>query len=201
LPSAHQDTSALSVHRDDHSPPSDVCNEPGKEGVVYSTVAKCSAADDHFFRTGGENTFRAGCRSDAAAYPHSHGSPAAKLADESRIAAAAHGGVQVDDVKQGIIPKTIQQAENVLNRQPQFAAADQLYRAAVLKINAGYDHVQISAVFGQGSGLQPLAAQPHGHSFRMQKAFEFAKLLHCVVKNGSSQSRIGMSLFEYIQEI
>jgi len=44
-------------------------------------------------------------------------------------------------VKQGIIPKAIKEAENILNRQAQFAAADQLYRAAVLKVDAGYDHV------------------------------------------------------------
>jgi hypothetical protein len=118
-----------------------VRNEPGKEGVVYPTVAKRSAADDHFFRTGGENTLRARRRADAAAYAHAHGSPAAELPDQSRIAAAAHGGVQVDDVKQGIIPKAIKEAENILNRQAQFAAADQLYRAAVLKVDAGYDHV------------------------------------------------------------
>ena len=77
----------------------------------------------------------------AAAHTDAHGSPAAELADEPRVAAAAHSGIQVDDVKQGIIPKAVEEAENILDGQAQFAAADQLNRAAALKVDAGNDHV------------------------------------------------------------
>ena len=56
-----------------------------------------------------------------------------------RVAPAAHGRVQVDDVKQGILSKPVQQTKNVFDREPQFAAVDQLYRAAILKVDAGDD--------------------------------------------------------------
>jgi hypothetical protein len=115
---------ALRVHRHDNSLLSDVLNEPGKERAVYSAVSKCSAADNHLFRTRGEDTLRAGRRTDAAAYAHTHGSPAAELADQSGVAPAAHGGIQVDDVKQRIVSKALEQAENIFHCQTQPAATD-----------------------------------------------------------------------------
>ena len=62
-----------------------------------------------------------------------------ELSDKPGIAPATHSCVQVDDVEEGILSKSVEQAKNVFNCQSQFAAVDQLDRAAVLEIDAGDD--------------------------------------------------------------
>jgi predicted kinase len=64
------------------------------------------------------------------------------LPDKSGVAPTAHGRVQVDDVKQRIFSKPVQQTKNVFDREPQFAAVDQLYRAAILEVDAGDNQCQ-----------------------------------------------------------
>ncbi len=113
---------------------------PGKQGAVYAAIAECRAADNHLLRACGENAPRPCSRSDAAAYTHAHGGFAAELPHQTRIAAAPHGGVEIDHVQQRIIAEAIEQSENILHRQTQLAAANELHRPAALKIDARDDH-------------------------------------------------------------
>ena len=79
---------------------------------------------------------RARRRANAAAHAHAHRRLAAQRAHQPRIASAPHRRVQIDHVQQRIFAKALQQAEDVVHRQPPLAPVHQLHRAPILQINA-----------------------------------------------------------------
>jgi hypothetical protein len=85
--------------------------------VVHSAISKRCASDNHFFRTGCEDAPGSRHSAYAAANPYAHRSFAAELAYKPGIATAAHCGIQIDYVNEGIVPKAMQQTENVLHSQ------------------------------------------------------------------------------------
>jgi hypothetical protein len=107
--------SALGIHRYDDVLLSNLPNKAGEKRTIDAAVPKRGAADDHLLRTSIEDALSSCGRADAAAYPHAHWSFAAELADQARVVSAAHGRIKIDDVKQGIIPKAVEKAKNVLN--------------------------------------------------------------------------------------
>jgi hypothetical protein len=104
------------------------------------TAAKGSAADDDFFRSGGEKALSAGGGADAATNANAHGGAAAEFADQARVAAAAHRGVEVNDVEQRVFAEAFEKAEDIVHSKTPLAPVDKLDGAAVLEVDARDDH-------------------------------------------------------------
>ena len=112
--------------------------------MVHLSVADRRGTDNHLVRTGFQKLRRARDRAHSAADAHMKAMAllglAAQQTDRTTVAAAAHRGVEIDQVKLGITAEALEQAENVVHGEYAAAAADKLHRFAILKIDAGDNH-------------------------------------------------------------
>ena len=139
LPAADGDASVFCVDGEDECVFSEVALEGGGEGLVDAVRGEEGGAEDDAAGAGVEEC--AGVFGGAEAATDLAGEALAEHFDEGAVRALSHGGVEVDELDEGVRGEAFDPGLEVIEGELEFFAVDELDDLAAEEVDGGDEHL------------------------------------------------------------